>query len=187
MKINIEINIKSYDTKSGLLIADFTKPANSLVGNFSKMLGVHLAQTSIGGAVDIGGTTRNFAPYATSFSIIAAAGVVTRGIILGTGTNAVAIGDYVLQTPIAHGTGAGQLQYGINNVPASFTTSGSTTYFEWNRSFTNGSGGNITVNEVGVYCQWYAAYNVMMERTLNTFTINDGTSATYTYRFAITV
>ena len=72
------------------------------------------------------------------------------GIQVGTGTNAVTPTDVALQTRVAHGRSAGQLEYGgcefIN-----ITFSDPNGEFTIRRYFTNASGGSITVNEVGIY------------------------------------
>lgn len=187
MKVKIDLIIDSFDSK-GNFIKRIKRRANSLLQNFQAILAIQMAGTSLSpGPKDTGGTTRNVVNNAGNFSVIAASGTVTRGIVVGTGTTAVALTDYVLQTPIAHGTSSGQLSYGTQNVPTFPTISGSSCYFETNRSISNGSGSNITVNEVGLYVQFSSSYNVMIDHTLNTFTINNGTSATYTYRITITL
>ena len=98
------------------------------------------------------------APYnnleSTTYAIgmMGAAGAVTRGIIVGTGTNAASPEDYVLQTPIAHGTGAGQLKYIITPPPLFIWTVGTRTQtIRWWRYFDNFSGSDITINEVAIY------------------------------------
>jgi hypothetical protein len=80
------------------------------------------------------------------------AGVVTNGLVVGTGTNAVALADYALQTQIAHGTGSGQLQYSASvvNLPSSDSTA---TTIILTRVFSNNSGGTVTVREIGAYVE----------------------------------
>ena len=80
----------------------------------------------------------------------AGAGAVTHGIVVGTGAVAPTINDYALGAIIAHGVGAGQLQYSAMTfgAPASDST---TSQFTLTRNFANGSGGAITVNEIGLY------------------------------------
>lgn len=73
------------------------------------------------------------------------------GIVLGTGTNAVTPIDHKLQTPILHGTGAGEMEYLSGFNPQDITVSGSDAYFDVERMCLNSSGGSITVNEIGVY------------------------------------
>lgn len=76
-----------------------------------------------------------------------------NGIVVGTGTTAVAPTDYALTTQIADGTSSGQLEHfpcGGTEV----TTSGSTASFTLERLFRNSSGGTITINEIGIYACW---------------------------------
>jgi hypothetical protein len=76
----------------------------------------------------------------------------TPNIVVGSGTAKPTINDTGLESQIGNGTGAGQLQYGSDSltkpVANTNTNTGSMT---WNKSFTNGSGGNVTVSEVGAY------------------------------------
>ena len=92
--------------------------------------------------------------YFSSFRCDAGSGIVTHGIIVGTGTLAPTINDYALQTPIAHGTAASQLQYSAVTfgAPASDAT---TSQFTITRNFANGSGAAITVNEIALYVRGY--------------------------------
>lgn len=72
------------------------------------------------------------------------------GIQVGTGTNAVTINDYALQTPIVHGDSAGEfVHYGtwLYN----YTVGASTATFDAEKIFYNDSGGSITVNETALY------------------------------------
>ncbi len=91
---------------------------------------------------------------AWTFACNALANDATFGIIVGTGNAAPTINDYVIQTLIAHGAGAGQLQYGIvtYGAPASDAT---TSQFTITRNFANASGAPITVNEIGLYVKGY--------------------------------
>jgi len=75
----------------------------------------------------------------------------TYGFVVGTGTIAPTNSDYKLQTQIAHGIGAGQLDYGAHSF-ATAAVVGANVDFIGSRSFYNGSGATITVNEIGVYC-----------------------------------
>ncbi|MBA7548235.1 hypothetical protein ES705_40683 [subsurface metagenome] len=73
----------------------------------------------------------------------------THGIQVGSGTDAESFEDYVLQTLIAEGAGAGQLNYAASLVPTKgyaalvFTIT-------WVRYMNNNSGGNVEVNEVSL-------------------------------------
>ncbi|MDD5510608.1 MAG: hypothetical protein PHI12_07360 [Dehalococcoidales bacterium] len=87
-----------------------------------------------------------------TFDVLAGAGVVTFGIVVGTGVVAPTINDYALGTPIAHGVGAGQLQYSAITFGAP-SSDATTSQLTITRNFANGSGGDITITEVGLYCR----------------------------------
>ena len=106
------------------------------------------------GIKDTGGSNRTFAfnigQYVTRIlSCEAGAGDVNYGIVVGTGTNAPASDDYDLQTKIAHGSSAGQLQYGATTV-AQAAVVGANVDMLFSRVFVNASGGSITLKEAGL-------------------------------------
>lgn len=89
---------------------------------------------------------------AVNLDLLAGAGVTDFGILAGTGNTAPTINDYVMETLIAEGVGGGQLQYGAITfgAPASDATTSQLTI---TRNLANGSGGAITVNEIGMACR----------------------------------
>ncbi len=99
---------------------------------------------------DIGGSPRYIREGYRNFDCAGGVGELARGIMVGTGTTAPTIDDYRLETTIAHGLSAGQLQYGgvTFGLPASDPT---TSQFTITRDFANASGGDITVSEIGLY------------------------------------
>jgi len=76
------------------------------------------------------------------------AGETEAGILVGSGTTAESNTDFALATQIAHGTSAGQLQYGSTGFTAPTEAAGNV---DWviTRAFTNGSGATVTVREIG--------------------------------------
>jgi hypothetical protein len=73
-------------------------------------------------------------------------------IVVGSGTAKPSINDTALESQIGNGTGAGQLQYGTDSLTIPITNlNNNSASFTWSKSFTNGSGGNVTVAEVGAY------------------------------------
>lgn len=72
------------------------------------------------------------------------------GIMVGTGSTTEDNEDYVMETKIVHGGGAGQLEYEAH-AHTDTVVNGAYVDFEIRRTFTNSSGGSITVNEVGIY------------------------------------
>lgn len=184
MNFDIFITLEGRD-KYGRL-TDFTKfKANSAVMGFIDLLCLQMGQ-AITTVTDTGNTGRSVSIVAINLYVVAAAGTITHGIRVGTGTNAVAIGDYALQTAIVHGNSSGQLSHAAVAVGTP-GTSGTSRQFTVSRTFTNNSGAGITVNEIALYTNWNNSYYFCIDRTLNTFTINNGSSKTVTYTIKVTV
>jgi hypothetical protein len=98
------------------------------------------------------------APFNYNWSISATS---TQGIVVGSGTTAESFEHNTLATLITHGTGAGQLTYTSQTNPVAVYDSGTKTWATTHRrSFSNGSGGAISVNEAGYYTQFMSAYNL---------------------------
>jgi hypothetical protein len=131
------------------------KPSESFLRAFMEHLFIMFSNILDGDPIQMRDTSNNLIDIgktATFLNTDGAAGAVTSGIIVGTGNTAPTINDYVIETLIAHGVGAGQLQYSIvtYGAPAADAT---TSQFTITRNFANGSGGAITVNEVGLYVE----------------------------------
>lgn len=183
----------------GIIVHEDEHDANSFVIAFLDMLYGGMGQVVVGipdtsntsRAVSYGGSTGlSYQVPMKNFNVLGGVADNTYGIVVGTGSAAVTITDYKLGTIIVNGTGSGQLNYLTTSVTAPLT-SGSSRSFKIVRSFTNQSGANITVNEVGLYGISYIASQVFLcyfcfDRTLNTFTINNGNTGTVTYTIQIT-
>lgn len=124
------------------------------------------------------------------FRINAGSANAAYGLKVGTGTNAVNIADYALQTPVAHGTGSGQLQHGAHSFGAAYSDA-TASYITISRVFTNASGATITINEIGIYSygEVYAAAYVCLVRDKLAVGVSvpNGQSLTLTYTIKITV
>jgi len=181
----LQLQIIDRDLKGNVIHQSKFMDLNTPVGQWLDILCINLSGVTTN-VRDYSNTVRSYA--ATNIdnaNCIGAANSVTQGIILGTGTTAVALGDYKVETPIANGTGAGQLTYGATSLLTAPTVSGSSKYFELTRAMINSSGGDINVTEVGLY--YFYTYVFCLERSLNSHTITNGTSSTYVYRFTLTV
>ena len=104
---------------------------------------------------DTGNNLRQIATTSYMFAANAGIGVITFGIVGGTGNTPPTVNDYALQTPILHDSSpptAGRMQYGAvtYGAPSSDTT---TSQFTITRNLANASGGSVTVNEIGVYVE----------------------------------
>jgi hypothetical protein len=142
----------------------YTCASKSLLQNFGKLLcrmlgspGTGATSTSTTVTDTVGSpqtvycemasnTAANF--YASPLAMNAADNDDTYGIVVGSGTATVTPTDYSLASKIPHGTGSGQLDYGVHTATESYT--GASSYCEISRSFTNVSGAEITVREVGL-------------------------------------
>jgi hypothetical protein len=69
---------------------------------------------------------------------------------VGSGTQSNPYSAYSLASPIANGSGTGQLVYGQPSIPSNITASGSEAYFTISQTFNNSSGSTITITEVGI-------------------------------------
>jgi len=73
-----------------------------------------------------------------------------ENIMVGSGSQSNPYSAYNLASPIANGSGAGQLLYSSPNIPTGITINGNEAYFIISQSFNNQSGGTITISEVGL-------------------------------------
>jgi hypothetical protein len=179
----------------GLIKYTRTQRANSFVRGFLDCWYASItggsAQTGCSSAadsdlLDIAGTT-----YVSSLStwgnaLLSQYGIVTAGIVVGTGTATVLISDYKLGTIIPHGSTGTQLIYNSTTVSAP-TTTGATRVFTVSRSMQNASGSDINIKEVGIYMIGFGGHTFCIERTLSNITVINGTSTTLTYVIKITV
>ena len=137
--------------KNGEVTKHYHRRCHSFVKQMLQLLEVHHRGVGIANILDTSNTARTVMSSTNHFKIEGGIGIVTKGIVVGSGLAAEANTDYALQTLIAHGVGAGQLSYQA----VSFTTTaivGANVDFIITRVLTNGSGGNVSVNEIGLYC-----------------------------------
>jgi len=144
--VRIYYTITVRDIK-GKIIKRMRRRSRSFLIQFLEIMYIHHAQvgsidvTPISGGTDVWGNTA--VPMANC-----AAGETEAGILVGTGTTAKSNTDYALATQIAHGTGSGQLSYGSQAFTQPAVVGANVDYV-LTRTFQNGSGASITVNEIG--------------------------------------
>jgi len=182
----VDVFVEVFKEENGKKKVLKRKKASSFVKAFIGLLNVQMAQATRT-IKDTSGTDRSYGANSNNFAVNAGAGTSTYGIQVGTGTNAVTIDDYKLQTQIAHGTGAGQLQYGATSIDT-YTVSSGRAFFNVQRLFTNSSGSDITVREVGLVGLFYStSYPVLLDRTLIEFTIPNGETRGVNYQIIVSV
>lgn len=172
--------------------------SRSWVKNFPRILATNFNAT-VGvnnewGSGDADGGIRNMngswllnnATYNTNYDPLLVEGTAANdlfGIQVGTDNTAPKPTDYALGGKISHGTGAGQLNYGAG-ICVSTIFDGSTYDLLLWRPFGNESGGNITVQEIGLYGAHYyttTSSYFLIARDLLNFTVNDGEVGTVEY------
>lgn len=187
MNLKLIINIKDID-KNGNVFEENEFEANSLVKGFIGNLASQMQQGVNQTVIRTTGYSNPTSNNAENFVINAAADF--SGIVVGSDNTAVTIDDYALGTKIEHGTGAGQLEYSANEMSTNFTVSGSNAYFEFRRTFTNNSGNDVTIHEIGLYVgneNYISSTQVCIDRTLSTTTVTNGNGKVITYKFQVTV
>lgn len=135
----------------------------SFVKNMMGLLYVRANYAATTSQTDIGGSARAIlAGYETGRMAMTGGGSAVHpawgynaykgedvGIVLGTGTTAVAYNDYVLAAPILHGLTPGKLLY-WGGLIREVVVSAPYAYFDIMRIFENQSGGDIIPTELGM-------------------------------------
>ena len=136
---------------------------------------------------DVLGADETCPPYVNMLSSNGAVGDVARGIVLGTGTTTPDNLDYVMETLIAHGSGAGELNYAAQT-DIEAQEIGANIDYQLIRSFQNLSGGTINVTEAGIYSHiQITKYAMIVHDVFTAVPVGDGQTITVTYTFRTTV
>ena len=180
MKLYYEVIVKD---KDGKLLAHLKQPARSWLKQWSQLIygGMSGVAQSV---LDTNGVSRTQSITYDLLGIAGLAGNASLGVVAGTGAAPVAINDYRLQSQIAHGVGVGQLDHQATEIIYPPSVSGSECYFQVKRIFVNGSGGIVSVNEIGGYGAITSSYSACIIRDVLVGTVNipDGGSITVIYR-----
>lgn len=146
----LEITLKRAD---GTVKDHWAKKSESYTRQFIDLLIVQMGQVTELNPYYIRDITNTLVPVANSYKNFDSNALVnddSYSIVIGTGNTAPTITDYVMETKISNGAGAGQLQHSLTafGLPTSNATQ---SHFTITRDFSNASGGDITVNEIGLY------------------------------------
>ncbi|MBA7575505.1 hypothetical protein ES708_17335 [subsurface metagenome] len=174
--------------KHGRVIKRIEAQSRSFVEQWNKLVNVQAKQTA-STITDTEGTARSISPDQAAFELMAGAGLTTYGIRIGKGSTAVAIDDYALETPIAHGVGANQLDHlAMIKTPPSVV--GSTCSFTIKRNMINKSGATVSgVRELGAYMRLNTSYYGLGFRDVlgSSCDVPDGGAVTVEYTIKVTV
>lgn len=113
-------------------------------------------------------------------------GILTRGIVAGSGNNATVADSYALQTPISHGTTDGTLQYSVESI-LPLQIDGNKITFATSRSIVNSGATSITVREIALYCLGGDSVTVMIMRDVlpSEVPLSTGQSAIIVYKIIL--
>lgn len=100
----------------------------------------------------------------TAIALVAPDNDASYGIVVGSGTTTVDLNNYALASQIPHGSGSGQLDYdavSISDLGLDTSVSPPVYRIRLVRGFKNLSGGDVTINEVGLIARnYWKRYNV---------------------------
>jgi hypothetical protein len=193
-KAVIEFEVRD---KDGKLIQKGKFPAKSWVGNIIRLLNALWSTWSTttqltryccstpAVLLDVTNTARALNLYVDTSDTLggaAPAGNTSAGILVGTSDTPVSLAQYNLLGLIAHGTGAGQLNYGATSVESLVTDT--TYYFRIIRTFSNSSGATVTVRELGLFLK-PISQSFMFARDVPPSPINVPNGSTLTLRYII--
>lgn len=158
MKYRTMVSDLVVDEKTGLLVPDYDHGLISVQEDYSRSFVKQFLQFILALSANVLLTVKatddvdwGMASIGTAIRMDGAAGSTAKGIVVGSGTTAVAAADNKLITLIAHGTGAGQLSYAIQVFDANVAVADPNTTYNMTRVMTNGSAASIDVKEIGVY------------------------------------
>ncbi|KKM71270.1 hypothetical protein LCGC14_1432360 [marine sediment metagenome] len=123
--------------------------SRSFLQQWNRLIAAQVLWTTIT-IKDVDNVDKSVTQATWNFRMNGGAADPSRGIVIGTGTTAVAIGDYKLEALIPEGAGAGQMNYQACSV-AMPVIAAPYCSFKVARVVTNNSGDTITVKELGVY------------------------------------
>ena len=202
LKADLELVVRDKDDKE---IERHEGPSHSWVKNFYQYIfcqcaGIHQAQTTYNthlydtaGATD---TSASIIPW--GFSSASSDGswantLSITGCTIGSGTGVESFTDYALGTKIADGTGSGQIQYGLGSFTFSTASAGTILRNKIDRTFTNNSGGTVSISETGLYGRlvWTSlkgnSYFMLNRDTFSAVNVANGNSLYVSYTIKITL
>ena len=173
--------------KNGKVISQQEDEAHSFLIHYNRQLGACFANVATT-IKDTGGTDRSITPSANSIRTTALIAEIRRGIRVGTGTTAIAVGDYALETAIAEGAGGGQMNHQAQTYDTNVTVSDPDCTFELKRIIINNSGGTIVVTEIAMYTFLDVNYYGCIARDIlgASVSVPSGGSITVFYTWKIT-
>lgn len=157
------------------------RKANSLIKAFAQGLKIQMSQASEI-VKNTGGNDRTVGTNAANLRVNATASVTSWGLVVGTGTTAVSMSDWKLETQVTtgvdHSAVVVEMEYPAGNVAR----------VKISRTFTNNTGASLGITEVGLYANLGGTtYFFCIDRTLYSVTVPVGEAVVITYRISFSV
>lgn len=177
--------------KEGKLLKRIRRKSRSYVQQWNELVCAQVGQKDDLSMKDTGGVARAINSHAVNFRVTAAITQVTYGIVVGTGSAAVAIDDYALATMCDEGTGENQLNYYACTV-SDPSVSAPDCSFTITRSAINNSGAPIVVAEIGLNMTAYDTLTPyyflgIRDVLVSSVEVPDGGAITVVYTIKVTV
>jgi len=174
--------------RHGKVVSRERRKSHSFLKAWNQLIYLQMASIAGYNITDTGGVARSCEYGDQNFIIKAAAGVTDYGIRVGTGNTAVAIDDYALETPIAEGTGGGQMEHLACSVDDFIVTPPSCAFIA-HRTISNNSGGLIDVLEAAIYVRMQTGFYGCGVRDVLTVpqAVPDGGAITIDWAIGVTV
>jgi len=113
-------------------------------------------------------------------------GTTLGGIKIGTGTTAESFDDFVVESPIANGSGAGQLQHSAMALAEGWNAGDNYEYRRYTRISTNASGDIINVTESAIYKRAGSCDYCISRDVFEAVGVEDGQALEAEYEFRLT-
>jgi hypothetical protein len=157
------------------------KRANSLIKAFAQGLKIGMGQAAET-VKDVTGTDRTVGANAANLSVNAVSGVSSWGMVIGSDATPVSMSDYKLgaqiTTNVDHSAVTVSMEYPDAN----------TARVVISRTFTNNTGANVVIQEVGLYAKLGGTtYNFCIDRSLYSLLLPAGEAVVITYRISVSV
>lgn len=145
------IEVGAWD-KAGHIYYQKRERSRSPVKQLLQLILCQMKQSDQTGVKDYLGAsyTIDFDATGSHFGCLGGANDDTKGILIGTGSTAVDILDYTIETLIADGSGAGEMLYQLQVYDSDVTVSDPDCTFETYRNYNNNSGDTVTVKETAI-------------------------------------
>jgi len=136
--------------RHGKVVSRERRKSHSFLKQWNQLVYVQMRNIACANIIDTGGVARDPTAINYNFRANTPIGSIATGIIVGTGNTAPAIDDFVIETLIPQGVGAGLMEYQASTTAQPIVTATGCSYIH-SRSIINNSGGVITVREATIY------------------------------------